>query len=198
MDVTMQNHGGYEETNIPDDRMTNYDPDGFSDNQDHLLNVYLSCIQASDEDLEWFVGQLRELERPVVLVFFGDHHPHISDLFNDRFFVDEDEVTHRERVYQTSYLVWANYDVEGNEQVSQTEDIGCDGLAALALDLVGGPLSDYQKAQLSMHKRPNVINAFGYLGVDGNWHAPGTYPSLDAFYRDMAVMDFLNFGSKFS
>lgn len=198
MDVTMQNHGGYEETNIPDDRMTNYDPDGFSDNQDHLLNVYLSCIQASDEDLEWFVGQLRELERPVVLVFFGDHHPHISSLFNDRFFVDEDEVTHRERVYQTSYLVWANYDVEGNEQVSQTEDIGCDGLAALALDLVGGPLSDYQKAQLSMHKRLNVINAFGYLGVDGNWHAPGAYPSLDAFYRDMAVMDFLNFGSKFS
>lgn len=195
-DVTMQNHGGYAVHNIPANRLTNYQPAGFSAEDLDQLNEYLSCIQASDEDLEWFVGELRALERPVVLVFFGDHHPKISNTYNDAFFslAEESELEHQARLYQTDYIVWANYDVAGNDQVSEEEPVGTDCLGALALDLIGAPLDDFQKAQLGVHQRLQCINTVGFMGTDGKWHAPGTAPYLDTTYRDMALMDFLRFG----
>lgn len=196
--VTLQNHGGYDGNTIPADRMTDYAPEGFDEAALHRLNTYLSLIQASDEDLEWFIGQLRELDRPVVLIFFGDHHPSISNAFNDAFFPDEDELTHMARVHQTEYIVWANYDVAGCAQDSPVEDVGSGYLGTMALDLIGAPLDDFQKAQIAAHRRLPIVSGLGYKGTDGRWHAPHTEPYLDTTYRDMEMMDYLHFGSKVS
>jgi len=195
-DVTMQNHGGYEVGNIPPERLTDFQPEGFDPALNAQLNEYLSCIQASDEDLEWFVGELEALERPVVLVFFGDHHPKFSNEYNDVFFDPnlESEVEHAARIYQTDYVIWANYDVAGTDQVSEDEPVGTDCLGALTLDLMGAPLEDFQKAQLDIHRRLLAISAVGYEGTDGRWHTPGTTPYLDSFFDDMARMDYLRFG----
>ncbi len=196
-DVTMQNHGGYTGNDIPPERMLNYTFPGIPEDPTHQLNVYLSCIQASDEDLEWFVGQLRELNRPVVLAFFGDHHPSCSNVPNDMYFPDEKELQHQARVYQTDYVIWANYDVAGTLQEATVDDCGADLLGTRTLDLAGAPLDDYQSGQLVVHQRLQSISGIGYMGTDGVWHVPGTYPSLDTTYRDEAMMDFLRFGSKF-
>jgi hypothetical protein len=191
----MQNHGGYQVGNIPPERLTNYRPAGFTEEDLGQLNEYLSCIQASDEDLEWFVGELRKLDRPVMLVFFGDHHPKFSNLYNDAFFdaAAEGEAEHQARIYQTDYVIWANYDVAGTEEVSEIEDVGTDCLGALTLDLMGAPLDRFQLAQLDIHRRLEAISAVGYAGTDGRWHIPGTAPYLDTFWQDMAQMDYLRF-----
>lgn len=196
-DVTMQNHGGYTMNNIPAERMLNFefpdiDPDGT-----HQLNEFLSCIQASDEDLEWFVGELRELDRPVVLAFFGDHHPRCSNFANDQYFPDEDELQHEARVFQTDYVIWANYDVAGTAQEGTVDDCGADMLGTRTLDLVGAPLEDFQSAQIAAHQRLQIVSGIGYQGTNGRWYVPGMEPSLDAVYHDMSLMDFLRFGSKF-
>ena len=195
-DVTMQNHGGYQIGNIPADRLTNYQPKGFSAEDLGKLNEFLSCIQASDEDLAWFVGELEKLDRPVVLVFFGDHHPVISATYNDVFFdvAVEGEMDHQGRVYQTDYFIWANYDVEGCDQTSEVEQVGTDCLGALTLDLIGAPLDEFQAAQLGIHTRLPEISSIGYSGPDGHWHAPGTSPYLAPIYQQMAHMDYLRFG----
>ena len=196
-DVTMQNHGGYSTNNIPPDRMTNYVfPDIDPDNT-HQLNEYLSCIQASDEDLEWFVGQLRELERPVVLAFFGDHHPKMSNVPNDLYFPGEDELTHQARVYETEYVIWSNYEVAGTP-TGVIDDCGADLLGTRTLDLVGAPLDSFESAQIAAHQRLQIISGIGYQGTDGRWHVPGTAPYLDATYRDMAMMSHLRFGHLFA
>lgn len=113
----MQNHAGYDQYNIPEDQMRSMAPDYLDETVTHELNEYLSCIDASDHDLEWFVSQLRELDRPVVLVFFGDHQPNIGMNLNDALYTADDEATHAARAYETNYVVWANYDVAGTDEM---------------------------------------------------------------------------------
>ena len=112
-DVTMQNHSSYDQGNIDPGLLRGYEPDYLNESQAAELNEYLACIDASDRDLEWFIGELRKLDRPVLLVFFGDHQASVSAAVNDAMFPDEADQTHGARTYLTSYLVWANYDVAG-------------------------------------------------------------------------------------
>ena len=127
--------------------------------------------------LEDFVGKLRELDRPVILVFYGDHQPSVTEDYNDAIFgKDEYPLTHVERLYHTQYVVWANYPVAGVKP-SQEGQEDPDGratsvnyLAALTLSLAGADLTPYQKAQLACGKDMPVVNLYGYQDVDGVWH----------------------------
>lgn len=117
-DVTMQNHGGYEVHNIPQELMCDYHPADFDDNDTNAqLNEYLACIEASDRALEWFVSQLSQLGKPVVLVFFGDHQAGFVNTYNNALFPDENgnEAPHWSRTYATDYVVWTNYALSGRE-----------------------------------------------------------------------------------
>lgn len=70
-DVTMQNHGGYDYGTVPAEELTNYWVEGASEGANGALNTYLTCINASDRDLEYFINELRNIGRPVVLVFLA-------------------------------------------------------------------------------------------------------------------------------
>ena len=204
-DVTMQNHGSYNLGNIPEDQQLTYKPEGMEDEsvtQEDAdnLNEYLACIEASDQDLKYFINELNKLDRRVVLVFLGDHQPAFTPLYNDLYFADEeDEVVHQERVYQTEYMIWANYDVAGVGQKSATENASADMLGAMTLNLIGAPLNSYQKARMVEREGIIALNAFGYLGADGVWYARTDEASPYAQnYQDMAMLNYLNFGSKVS
>ncbi len=164
--VTMQNHSGYDTGLIPDELRTDYLIDGVYDSE---VNEYLALIEQSDEALQEFISALRDLDRPVVVVFFGDHQPYFPSDYNDEWFTDEDDATHTERLYHTEYFIWANYDVAGRTQESETVDISSNFLGAYLLDLIGAPLSDYQKAQLSLRDVMPAINVVGYQDSTGTW-----------------------------
>lgn len=204
-DVTMQNHGSYNLGNIPEDKQVSYEPEGLADGtvtqeDADALNEYLACIQASDQDLKYFIDELNKLDRKVVLVFLGDHQPAFTPLFNDLYFADEeDAIAHQERVYQSEYLIWANYDVAGVGQKSATQNASADMLGAMTLNYIGAPLSSYQKARMVEREAIVSLNAFGYLGADGVWYAREDSASPYAQnYSDMAMLNYLNFGSKVS
>lgn len=175
-DVTMQNHSGYDTGLLPSNIQTNYLIDGTYDPE---VNEYLALIEQSDQALEEFIGKLQNLDRPVVVVFFGDHQPFFPSDFNDAWYQNEDEATHSERLYHTSYVIWANYDVAGREQTSSTEDISTNFLGAEVMNLIGAPLSDYQKAQLSLRESMPAINIIGYQDSNGLWYLTGTDTSGD-------------------
>lgn len=119
-DVTMQNHGGYEAWDLTDvDRI---------DNDFSWLNVqfedqslalgdqvteYVSLIEASDRDFSKFLDELRAFDRPVVVVFFGDHQPWFGSTLNSLQFdeYDQNDPAMFEQSYATPYMIWANYDV---------------------------------------------------------------------------------------
>lgn len=219
-DVTMQNHGSYNLGTTPADKQLNYepkdangnsivtDPETVTDPEQPIvtqedvdsLNEYLACINASDEDLKDFLTKLKKLNQRVVVIFFGDHQPAFTPQFNDVLFAgEENQLEHQERVYQTGYFIWANYKVEGTEQKSDWQDASADMLGAMTLNLIGAPLSSYEKARMIERQNIVAINAFGYLGADGSWYASDdpSSPYIEN-YHDMAMLNYLNFGSRAS
>ncbi len=176
-DVTMQNHSSYDQNNIDPGLLRGYEPDYLDESQAAELNEYLACIDASDRDLEWFIGELRKLDRPVLLVFFGDHQASVSAAVNDAMFPDEADQTHGARTYLTNYLVWANYDVAGAGSM-RVEEASSSTLGALALDAVGAPLSGYQEAQLGARLSMPTIGALSYTDVEDRHHATGGLKTL--------------------
>ena len=170
-DVTMQNHSGYETGLLPSDKQTNYLVDGEYDAE---VNEYLALIQESDRALEQFLAELSQLDRKVVVVFFGDHQPFFPDKYNDAWFTGEDEATHAERLWQTDYVIWANYDVAGNSQTSENIDTSINYLGALMKQLIGAPLTDYEKAQLAARESMPAINTTGFCDARGTWYLTGT------------------------
>lgn len=165
-DVTMQNHSGYDTNALPADKRVEYTIDGVSDPE---VNEYLSLIQESDSALQYFINQLRHLNRKVIVVFFGDHQPWFPDRFNDRWFTGEDEATHAERLWQTDYIIWANYDVAGRDQSSTQVDLSTNYLSASLMNLIGAPLTKYQKAHETLREAMPAINATGFEDASGRW-----------------------------
>ncbi|QWT18128.1 LTA synthase family protein [Collinsella sp. zg1085] len=192
-DVTMQNHSGYETQQIPPAKQLDYPIDGQSVPQ---VNEYLSLINESDKALEYFIAKLRQLDRKVVLVFFGDHQPFFPDTYNDAWFTGEPEAVHTARLWQTSYFIWANYDVAGREQKSSVVDLSTNYLSANLMHLIGAPLSDYQKAHMVLQKAMPAINMTGFEDEQHRWYlsSAGNDPSLGASVgvarNDLAKMQF--------
>lgn len=195
-DVTMQNHGGYEQGNVPDDEMGHYQNDAVPEIDNIWANEFVGCIEESDRALKRFVDELSQLDRPVLLLFFGDHQPFFTGYLNDQTFPDEsDELVHTERIFHTDYIMWANYSIEGDNQIVDVDDTSACFLAAMALDAIGAPLSEFQQAQLAVRADILAINNYGYLGHDGNWYNLEDGPYKKA-YDDLALVQYLNFAEK--
>ena len=123
-DVTLQNHGGYD-TGLLD--VYPYDDVRVNGQRVEGMSEYLSCIDASLDDLEYLLDELRALDRPVLVVFFGDHQPGFNDaLAQASMGVSESEMS-LEQVqerFETPYLIWANYDVAGTAASAQGSAAG--------------------------------------------------------------------------
>ncbi len=175
-DVTMQNHSGYDTGLIPYSKRVSYEIDGRIDTE---VNEYLSLIDESDRALEEFLNELRQLDRKVVVVFFGDHQPFFPDRYNNAWFKGEDDAVHAERLWQTDYVIWANYDVAGCDQTSEERDLSANYLAAYLMQLIGAPLTDYQKAQLVISESMPAINTTGFASGSYSWYLTGDDPATD-------------------
>ena len=196
-DVTMQNHSPYNQGTIPDELLHHFQIDGLSASDEAQIDEYVACIDASDKDLEYFVGKLRELDRPVVLAFFGDHQSICSPAVNDTFYPGEDSLTHNARLYDTVYFMWANYDVAGADQTSTEERIGVDSLAAVLFDMIGAPLTQKEEAQLGARQTLPAFCPYALYDTQGQLEDPAASTTeAGQTFRDMAMVDYLEYGSK--
>ena len=92
-------------------------------------------------------------------MFWGDHQPFFPSKFNDKWFTNEDDATHQERLWQTDYIIWANYDVAGCDQTSEVDDLSTNYLSTQLMQLIGAPLTDYQKAHMTLRESLPAINS---------------------------------------
>ena len=169
-DVTMQNHSAYDTGLVPADQQLHLAVEGVSDKVATWTDEYCSLMEASDAAFTAFLEKLRDLDRPVVVVMYGDHQPFFTDRYNDLYFTDEDDATHTERIWQTRYVVWANYDVAGNTQTSEELNTSINNVGALALNAIGAPLTAYQRARLQNRAHMPAINVVGAQDARGVWH----------------------------
>ena len=144
------------------------------------VDEYVSCIEQSDQALRYFLNALSKLARKVVVVFWGDHQPVFPSKFNGKWFTDEDDATHQERLWQTDYIIWANYDVAGCDQTSEVDDLSTNYLSTQLMQLIGAPLTDYQKAHMTLRKSLPAINSVGYEDASLRWALSSNVTGDDA------------------
>ena len=109
--VTYQNHGPYD-TTLWEGRTAYVAQGAVSDADYGIVNNYLNGIADTSERLLTMADSFRELEEPVILVFFGDHKPWLGDssttyaaLGIDIASESDDSVYNH---YTTEYVIWAN------------------------------------------------------------------------------------------
>lgn len=195
-DVTMQNHGGYGYGTVPEEDVVNLNVAGVEDsNQLAELGIYLACINRSDSDLEYFIEQLKTLERPVVLLFFGDHQPNVSTNLEYALNVNADPLEKEIKKYESTYMIWANYEVAG-DSIGVMRETSSSKLAAEVLYRIGAPLSDRQKADMMLSQKVSAVNIIGYRGADGLRYALDDDSPYKESLNQMQSIQYLMFGSK--
>lgn len=196
-DVTMQNHSGYNTNSIPTKQLRGYKIPEVEDYVVPEVNEYLACIDESDRALKQLVEKLRTLSEPTVVVMFGDHHPWMSEQLNDGLFPNEDPLAHAERIHQTSYAVWANYDVADwrASHPQPQDDTSADLLGAMVLDAIGAPLTSFQEAQLGARRDIRAINADGILNAEGTWLPLRNPAGCEDTFRLLQLVEYDHFGA---
>lgn len=193
-DVTVQNHGGYDKGNTPNEKPEGYTADWLDAKDNAKMNDFVACIERSDDYLKEFLAKVEQLDRPVVVLFFGDHQPRMAEYFNDDLFKDEDELEHFARITKVPYLMWANYDVAGhNRNEPKRFDTGASYLGPMFLQEFGAPLTNYHKALLAVSDDVPVVSSSSYRDAQWNLHAYGEETPEQEQLDKLSIMQFYEF-----
>lgn len=164
--VTMQNHSGY------DQDFDNLDmPISIEEKcDDPELKRYLNLIHHSDTALKSLIEYFSKQKDPTVIVFFGDHEPGLSNEVYSKILgknVEKLSAEENMNLYKTPFLIWANYDIEEQENVN----ISMNYLSTLMLESTGMKLSPFNQFLLDIHKQIPVLTTNGYFGEDGSYYS---------------------------
>lgn len=164
--VTMQNHSGY------DQDFDNLDmPISIEEKcDDPELKRYLNLIHHSDTALKSLIEYFSKQKDPTVIVFFGDHEPGLSNEVYSKILeknVEKLSAEENTNLYKTPFLIWANYDIEEQENVN----ISMNYLSTLMLESTGMKLSPFNQFLLDIHKQIPVLTTNGYFGEDGSYYS---------------------------
>lgn len=177
-DITMQNHGGYEnndpnfETKIKITDETYYYDEA---------ETYLSLVKYTDEAVEKLVNYFASIEDPTVIIFFGDHQPGLKKSWYNKLLEEKQDNLDSEELmakYQIPFFAWANYDIEEEE----VDGISLNFLSAYIFDRVGINLTKYQQFLLNIYKQVPIMNSLGYRGADGRFY---NYEDKDSPYYEL-------------
>ena len=176
-DVTMQNHNPYDNINYQFENpvhITNF-------SADITANQYLSLMKMSDDALEELISYFEGVEEPVMVVLFGDHQPHLKDLFYKEVTGSVPDVFSQEQVMKkhlVPFMIWANYDIKEQE----IERISLNYLSALVLETAGLKMSSFEQYLSDLHEKLPSISASGYYDKKGVLH---DYSEEDTKYQEL-------------
>ena len=161
--VTMQNHGGY------DEEFANFTPDVTVDGvTNKALPEYLSLVKRTDKALEKLITYFSQASEDTIIVFFGDHQPsaYVSNpilRINEK---DPNALTEEENLlrYKVPYLIWSNFDIE--EKSGQ--ETSANYLMIDLLENAGLPLPAYQNELKKVREQYPVISAMQVRDAQGN------------------------------
>ena len=156
MGITMQIHGGYGEEYDNFKQYVYKMGISYAD-----VNQYLQLIHESDLALEDFIQYFEQVDEPVEIVFFGDHHPGL----NSRFYSDMNQkglsgltMDEMEKLYTVPFFIWTNYETE-----HKTVDItSLNYLSTMALERANIDLPAYNQFLAQMQEIVPAINSRGF------------------------------------
>lgn len=157
--ITMQNHGDYIYTG------DNYQQTVFLEGyeMDHpMAEQYLSLVLETDRATEAFLKQLEEYPEETLVLFFGDHFPHVEgNFFKDVHGGAFETLDEKMLQYTIPFFIWANYDIP--EQTVECTSLNY--LARYLLDAAGLPLPAYYRFLKDAERTLPAVNALGYYSL---------------------------------
>ena len=153
----MQNHGGYKNTNKS---MVYVENEDISESLKNQVETYLGSIRKTDIAVKNLIEYFKEYDEKVVIVMFGDHFPHIDGLLNRLYGKNIDNLSIKDamKMYQTPFLIWANYDISEEE----IDEISLNYLSSLLMEVCGIAKNGYQKFLTALYEAVPIINCIGY------------------------------------
>lgn len=176
--VTMQNHGGYEEEFESTVHLTEYE-------NMPMTEQYLSLIRESDEALRELISYYSHVEEPTMIVMFGDHQPGIEQEFYEALYGREiDYITLEEvlRRYITPFLIWTNYPTES----MMGQHVSAQYLSCAILQRANLEMTDYLYFMNEMYREAPVVHLMGYYTKDmefENWDNWKEKKEYSVFHR---------------
>ena len=165
--VTMQNHGAYIDG---DSALEQIVPIGYSRDYPDVTN-YLSLIHETDRAVKNLISYFEQAEDDVIIVFFGDHQPKISDEFYREISGNSfSTLDQQQKKYLVPFFVWSNYDIE--EQ--HVEETSLNYLSSYVYDAAGIPLPPYNQFLSEMENIIPAINVNGFYSLHS-----GSYLSFE-------------------
>lgn len=156
--VTIQNHGSYEEEDFADLNALLDSRTGCSQ-----TCQYLTLVKESGAALKEFLQQLEQRPRKTYVVFFGDHQPWVDEAFYSQYESGQDAQEHLR--YQVPYFIWCNQ----SQEEQQLPLCGLNDLQLYLAEQAGLPLTGYQKLLAQVAQRYPVVCAQGVMAADGRW-----------------------------
>lgn len=175
--VTMQNHGGYEEA--------------FEEFQEriHVTGEYagypqadrfLSLMRESDDAFSYLLDYFSEVEEPTMIVMFGDHEAAVETEFFEKLYgkpLKDLTAQEADRQYVTPLVIWTNYEIEEKE----IDRVSANYLGSMILELANLELTPYNEALLRMRREIPALGKNGYYLADGTyvlWESGQEYPQV--------------------
>ncbi len=184
--VTIQNHGGYDDEDYPTTVQVEQAPGEYPQTEQ-----YLSLTKKSDQALEYLIDYFSRQEEPVVVLFFGDHWPNLEPEFLSMLLGQDSENLSFENImreYQVPFFIWANYDLEGEE----IEAVSLNYLSGLLLRAAGLEGTDYTNYLEDLRQTLPVITAVGMLDQEGNWYKNGDATPYDDLLNEYNILEYNN------
>lgn len=163
--VTMQNHNPYDDAAYKFENPVSV----MNFSATASVNQYLSLLKMSDDALKQLITYFQNVDEPTVIVFFGDHQPHLPDGFYEEVMGAVPDLFTREQTmqkYLVPFFIWANYDIPEQE----VGRISLNYLSSLVLQTAGLQLSNYNRYLLELHQKLPSISANGYYDAEGELH----------------------------
>lgn len=164
--VTMQNHGGYTYTGA-DFKTTVTLTQGLYDPQ---VEQYLSLLRETDRAVEYLIQYFSSVEEEVVILFFGDHQPKLSENFFRALGNGEQTLQERQQRYTVPFFLWANYDIPEQKDILTSMNF----LSNFVYEAAGIDLPPYNRFLAEMAVCVPAINSQGFYS-----NASGCYLPFD-------------------
>ncbi|MED0967953.1 LTA synthase family protein [Bacillus paramycoides] len=163
--VTMQNHFPFTEGRFGGNQI---EISGLENEESKAeLETYTEGLRRSDEALQYLIEQLDNLDRPTLLVFFGDHLPSLGtnkSLYKETGYITNEKTpSERLAMAQTPLLMYANFDIP-NDNLGLVSPIY---FSNLVLDYAGLNKVPFYQFLSKLYEEIPVLRDELKIGKDG-------------------------------
>lgn len=164
--VTIQNHGGYDYSES--DFTASVHLQGYKQAYPEA-EQFLTCIHETDKAVEWLIRYFEQVDRDVVILFYGDHFPRLSDEFFEEVHGGPFEtLDERMLQYEVPFFIWTNYSSEA-EELSLTS---MNYLSGLLYQRAGLELPPYIQYLEQLRQTIPACSAYGYYSETAGGFLP--------------------------